>query len=104
MTFHEVIFLTSCSQTKGVIVRWETDDTSYPVFEFTDPRTGEKITKANPISGGNYRVGDQVDIIYDPNNPTNAQIKDLRGLVFLLLFTSVFALCTVAGVLGLTGG
>jgi membrane protein YdbS with pleckstrin-like domain len=79
------------------------DDTSYPVFEFTVPRTGEKITKANSISGGNYRVGDQVDIIYDPNDPTNAQIKDFRSLMFLLLFTSVFAVCTAAGVLGLRG-
>jgi len=103
LTYREVSFLASCSETRGVIVRWEVDDTSYPVFEFTDPGTGEKITKANPISGGNYRVGDQVDIIYDPHDPTNAQIKDSRSLVFLLVWTSLFALVTVLSVLSLLG-
>lgn len=103
LTIHEVSFLVTSAQTKGTIIRWETDETSYAVFEFTDPRTGQKVTATNPLSGGSYRVGDQVDIAYDPHNPVNAQIRDVRNLLFALVFTSAFGFITALMILTLKG-
>jgi len=90
LTIHEVSFQITGAHAKGTIVRWETDDTSSAVFEFIDARTGQKIMVKNPLSGGSYRVGDTVDVIYDPNNPRSAQINDIRNLLFALAFTSMF--------------
>ena len=103
-TIREVSLLVNGVETKGIIVGWEVDPLGsesgyfyFAVFEFTDPRTGGKITRTNPTSDAfrKYEVGDQVDIIYDPNTGY-AEIKGsvIPGLQTLLLGASLFALPT----------
>jgi len=98
----EVSLLVYGVETKGIIVglKKEAVEGGYSytaIFEFTDSRTGGKITRTNPASDAfrKYEVGDQVDIIYDPNTGY-AEIKDsvIQGLPILLFEASLFALPT----------
>jgi len=104
MIYREVSFLSICVETRGIIVGWT--DENAPKFQFVNPRTGENIRRINPIGGTpNYTmrgegiiIGEQVKIIFDPNNPTHAQIKGsailwilLLWILFCVVFTVVFA-------------
>ena len=44
----------------------------YPVFQFVDSRTGEQITARGSFGSSSppYTIGQEVNILYDPENPT----------------------------------
>lgn len=94
-------FLDRCLKTKGVVIdiSWvsqkvppevssgETDaydadayreeKFAIPVVQFVDQRSGRKITVGGSwgSSGPAYHVGEEVVVLYDPENPSNAKIK-----------------------------
>ena len=81
-TYARLGFLGRCSEAKAVVVDiyWEEDYdpetghymVAFPVFQFTDQRTGEQVTARSSVGGPSpaYSVGQEVDILYDPQNPT----------------------------------
>jgi len=81
-------FLDESLETRGVVInlRWEYDSegsaSAYPVFQFVDERTGQEITVvsthgSNPPS---CSVGQEVYILYDPQNPYKAMIKSFWNI------------------------
>lgn len=81
-------FLGRCLETKGVVIdlSWRYDSegnpSAYPVFQFVNQRTAEEITvwsetRSYPPS---YHLGQEVNILYDPENPTNAVIKSFLNI------------------------
>jgi len=81
-TYARLDFLGRCSEAKAVVVDiyWEEGYDSetgyyriaYPVFQFADQRTGEQVTARSSVGGPSpsCSVGQEVDILYDPENPT----------------------------------
>ena len=92
------IFLDESLETKGVVIdlHWKYDSEgsafAYPVFQFVDERTGEEITVvstqgSNPPS---YSIGQEVYILYDPQNPHSAVIKSFWNIWFMsIILTSL---------------
>ncbi len=81
-------FLDTCLEARGVVVNlsWRYDSEgsqlAYSVFQFVDERTGEEITVSS-TQGRNppaYSVGQEVFILYDPQNPHNARIKSFWNI------------------------
>ena len=91
-------FLDRCLKTKGVVIdlSWrshevpsevshgEVPDTSYevikfahPVVQFVEQRSGRKIKVESSVGSARpaYHVGEEVAVLYDPENPSNARIK-----------------------------
>jgi len=81
-TYARLDFLGRCSEAKAVVVDiyWEEGYDSetgyyriaYPVFQFADQRTGEQVAARSSVGGPSpsCSVGQEVDILYDPENPT----------------------------------
>jgi predicted permease len=78
-------FLTRCVKTKGVVVSHDhqtSDDeegkttSSFPIFRFEHPITGMEYTVRSKVSGL-MQEGQEIEIIYDPENPKNAKINNL---------------------------
>jgi len=78
-------FLTRCEKTNGVVVShyYQTSDdeegkttSSFPVFRFKHPITGTEYTVRSNVSG-HMQEGQEIEIIYDPENPNNAKINNL---------------------------
>lgn len=101
-------FIEASSSAAGRVVQVDTKRNSdgdilfYPVIEFTTAG-GETIqfrssTGTNPPA---YNVGDQVEVLYDPNLPQNARENSFSGLWMLPTILLVFGgLFTLIGVLG----
>jgi len=83
-------FLERCLETKGVVieVRWKSDSEgtlyAYPVFQFIDARTGKEITVVSTFGSTTmiYGVGQEVNILYDSQNPHNAKIESFWNIWF----------------------
>jgi len=81
-TYARLDFLGRCSEARAVVVDvyWEEGYDSetgyyriaYPVFQFADQRTGEQVAARSSVGGPSpsCSVGQEVDILYDPENPT----------------------------------
>jgi len=80
-TYTRLDFLGRCSEAKAVVVYIYLEEgydsetgsytVAYPVFQFTDQRTDEQVTARSSVGGvGSYSVGQEVDILYNPENPT----------------------------------
>jgi hypothetical protein len=78
-------FLARCVKTKGVVVShdYQTSEdedgkttTSFPVFRFNHLVTGMEYTVRSNISGL-MQEGQEIEILYDPENPENAKINKL---------------------------
>jgi hypothetical protein len=90
--------------TKGVVIELATsrskNSTTYaPVVEFTD-RSGEKITFTSNVYSkpASYDVGENVEVLYPKNNPTDAEINSFGQLWFpTLLFGFLGGVFTLIG-------
>jgi hypothetical protein len=78
-------FLARCIKTKGVVVshHYQTihdeDDkttTSFPIFRFNHSTTGTEYTVRSNVSG-HMQKGQEIEILYDPQDPKNAKINKL---------------------------
>jgi len=80
-TYARLDFLGRCSEARAVVVDiyWEKGYDSetgsyriaFPVFQFADQRTGEQVTARSSVGGlSSYSVGQEVDILYNTENPT----------------------------------
>jgi len=78
-------FLARCVKTKGVVVshHHQTSDDEdgkttsiFPIFRFNHPKTGMEYTVRSNISGL-MQEGQEIEILYDPENPKNAKINKL---------------------------
>ena len=78
-------FLARCVETKGVVVShhyqtsYDEDDkttSSFPIFRFNHPITGTEYTVRSNVSGL-MQEGQEIEILYDPQNPKNAKINKL---------------------------
>ncbi|MFC1737980.1 DUF3592 domain-containing protein [Planctomycetota bacterium] len=79
-------FLETAVKTKGKVVVMEedysSDDTMYcPTFTFID-NTGKKHRVRSSLSSypPKYEVGDTIPILYDPQNPSNADVDSFSNL------------------------
>ena len=91
-TYTRLDFLGKCSEARAVVVDiyWEEGYDSetgyykiaYPVFQFADQRTGKQVTARSSVGGlSSYSVGQEVDILYNPENPTaNVLVKSFWDL------------------------
>lgn len=68
----------------------------YPIFEFKS--TSQELIKAKStmgLSANSYKINEQVIIIYDPENPANAEIfnhfrlKTLPRIFLIIGFVSI---------------
>ncbi|TRO53947.1 DUF3592 domain-containing protein [Candidatus Bathyarchaeota archaeon] len=95
----QMAFLDRCLETKAVVVdlHWEEEYVSdqensyftligWPIFQFVDVRTGEQITAQGSFGSSDppFSVGQEVDILYDPENPS--------GLVTVKSFWDIWLL------------
>jgi len=100
-------FLGAASRTKGVIIdlSWKRDkegwEMAYPVFQFIDEKT-DQVFVVESTRGSKppaYSVGQEVFILYDPENPHNARIESFLdmwlGAVLFTLLGSIFLLVGV---------
>jgi predicted permease len=78
-------FLTRCVKTKGVVVShdYQTSDDEegkstslFPIFRFEHPITGTEYTVRSNVSEF-IQEGQEIEILYDPENPKNAKINNL---------------------------
>lgn len=98
-TFQRMAFLDRCLETKAVVIdlHWEeewveTEEGGYftwvgwPVFQFVDVRTGVQVTARGSVGSPDppFSVGQEVDILYDPEN--------LSGLVTVKSFWDIWLL------------
>ena len=71
-----------------------------PVFRFTPVGRGEAITVESRLftPGGRAPIGSELEVLYDPNCPTNAAVSSRLALYF----PAIWLFC-VAAVFGLGG-
>jgi len=93
-------FVVTARAVKGTVIRMVSDSegASAPVFKFT-ASNGDVIEKretmySNPPA---HKVGDVVDILYDPNDPQSARVAKTSGLYFAPILLAVMGLAFVAG-------
>ncbi len=93
--------LARCVKTKGVVVshHYQTNNdeeekttTSFPIFRFNHPITGTEYTVRSNISG-HLEEGQEIEILYDPQDPKNAKIDNLSHtwmIPIVVTFLGVF--------------
>ena len=96
---YNIVYLISSQKTKGVVVRMVSftggDSTKYsPVFQFktTDGRTIE-VEDSQASTPPRFHVGEQVDVLYNPQNPSRARLG--KNLFFTPLFLGGIGLCFI---------
>ena len=84
-------FINSSQETKGTVVRMlyssDSDGSGYaPVFKFTTI-TGQSVEVAEKVYSNppQFREGQVIDILYDPQNPYRARVKKWSTLYFVPL-------------------
>lgn len=98
-------FLAKSVKTKGVVVSYDyqtsSDDdekttSSFPIFNFKHKTTGIEYTVRSNVSGI-LEKGQDIEILYDPENPENAKINKLShtwmipiAVTFMGVFFSFF--------------
>ena len=94
-------FLGRCVKTKAVIVShhyqtsYDEDDkttSSFPIFRFNHLITGTEYTVRSNVSGL-MREGQEIEILYDPQDPENAKIDNLSHtwmIPIVVTFLGVF--------------
>jgi len=102
-------FLGKAQMARGVVTSLratrdlEGPDMYAPVVEFLTP-SGQKTTHQSNLysSPSNYKIGDQVEVLYEPAKPSNAQIKSWKlsyvptlivcglGVIFALIAAFMF--------------
>jgi len=96
---------TAPGQVVDVIVKTDSDGDPmyYPEFTFTTA-AGENVQVRSNV-GSNppaHRVGDKIEILYDPNQPLNAKVNSFSGVWLLpTILLGIGGLFILFGVLGL---
>ena len=85
-------FVATARPVKGTVIRLvrDSEGASAPVFKFV-ASNGDAIEKhdtmySNPPA---HKVGDVVDILYDPNNPQGARVAKSSNLYFAPILLAV---------------
>lgn len=75
----------------------------YPVLEFLDDQQQSFSFQGN-VGGGKrkYKVGQEIEILYDPADPTKAQMKNFGAQWIMPIVLMIVGLMLVFG--GVTGG
>ena len=90
-------FLARCVKTKGIVVShyYQTSDdedgettSSFPIFRFNHPITGMEYTVRSNVSGL-MQEGQEIEILYDPENPKNATINKLSHTWMIPIIVTV---------------
>jgi hypothetical protein len=91
------VFLARCVKTKGVVVSHEhqTDSegddkttSSFPIFRFIHPITGTEYSVRSNVSGL-MQEGQEIEIVYDPQDPENAKIDKLSHTWMIPIITTL---------------
>ncbi|MBU0578288.1 DUF3592 domain-containing protein [Patescibacteria group bacterium] len=79
-------FIKQSTSAPGIVIDMEGYDTYKPIVEFIT-ETGEVITFAGSVSSDPpaYSVGEEVEVLYIPDNPQRAEIKSFLQLWFMPL-------------------
>ena len=100
-------FVATARSVKGTVINMlkDSEGASAPVFKFT-ASNGDVIEKRDTMysTPPAHKVGDIVDILYDPNNPQSARVVKSSNLYFapiLLAIMGVVFLGSAAVWLGL---
>jgi len=77
--YNELDFYSRCLKTEGVVRLKEiTEDTVTVYVQFIDEKTGKQIMGSYGHQSypgiSRYKIGDKVEILYDPHNPTRSEI------------------------------
>lgn len=100
-------FISTAEEAEGIVVRlvegrMEEGDIGYSsVVEFTaqDGSTIEFEDNSEICRPACKQVGQQVTVLYDPTNPTNATISNpLTNWIWVLVFGVLTAICLIIGV------
>lgn len=85
-------FIATARSTKGTVIRLVSDSEGAvaPVFKFT-ASNGDVIEQEDKIFSNPpaHRLGEFVDILYDPNNPRNARVAKKTNLYFAPILLAV---------------
>ena len=101
-------FLAKCVITKGLIVSHDiqtnqneedNSTTSFPIFRFEIPQNETKFTVRSNVSG-QMREGQEIEILYDPQNPQDAKINSLSHTWMIpIIVTSMGLFFSFLGIL-----
>ena len=112
LIFRILYFLVICLKTKGVVIRlsWERHTVeeidengrfitkemivAHPICRFIDQRTGKEFTVRGSVGSDppSYKVGQEVKILYDLENPRNASIKSFMEIWGVTLILTVLGI------------
>lgn len=88
-------FVSTARSVKGTVIRLVSDsEGAYaPIFRFTasngDIVEKQETTYSNPPS---HKVGDVIDILYDPNHPQSARVAKTSNLYFAPILLTVMGI------------
>jgi len=93
-------FMATARPVKGTVISMLTDSegASAPVFKFT-ASNGDVIEKRDTMysTPPAHKVGDIVDILYDPNDPQNARVAKSSSLYFAPILLAVMGVAFMGG-------
>lgn len=111
LAYHSHSFTQQAEKTVGVVTNLRfsrSDDSSsgswYPEFTFKD-QNGRQFVVESSVGSSSFRnsLGKPITILYDRNNPDNAQIDSVIGLYLGSIIAGIFAVALlVIGGIGLT--
>ena len=93
-------FISTARPVKGTVISMlrDSNGASAPVFKFT-ASNGDVIEKRDTMysTPPAHKVGDIVDILYDPNNPQSARVVKSSNLYFAPILLAVMGVVFVGG-------
>jgi hypothetical protein len=109
ITVRALLFVQRAARTHGKVVGYDvrtervgktTGLVHYPKFEFEDDR-GQKhcVTSTTWNSPPIYSEGDEVNVLYDANNPNDARLTEFRQMWALPVIMTVMGAWTALGFL-----
>lgn len=110
-------FLDRCLEARATVIRlqWEEhqgehgiEKTAYPVFRFTDPRSGREVEAVGRLGSypPSHPVGEEVSVLYDPEKLGEGVIvKSFWNIWWLSIVSGlVGSVLTLVGLLALRAG
>ena len=84
-------------ETKAIIVSAYSDaDGIHPVYQFINARTGMQATVMGfGREWQNFRIGEEVSILYDPNNPSGPNSIMENSLLNVWALPTIMVLCSL---------
>ncbi|MBN1535980.1 MAG: DUF3592 domain-containing protein [Anaerolineales bacterium] len=90
-------FLRNIDAQDSTISSW----TIHPRVRFTTPQ-GQEVSFTDSVGSypADYEVGDKVEVLYNPENPREATIKNWKYIWFAPLWITAIGLLPILGLLG----